>query len=133
MRLLAPITLAALLLSVSANAQTTKAPAAKPVVVTVSDLAKKASNFDKKNVQTTGKVEKFEQRTSRKGNAYFVFDLIEGKERVHIYGQGKLEVKVKDGDKLKVTGFFRKEKKIGDRSFKNEIQVDLKKKPIEVL
>jgi len=133
MRFVVPITLATLLFAANASAQTTKAPTAKPVVVTVSDLAKKAADFDKKTVQTTGKVEKFEQRTSRKGNAYFVFDLIEGKERVHIYGQGKLDVKVKDGDKLKVTGFFRKEKKIGDRSFKNEIQVDLKKKPIEVL
>ena len=105
----------------------------KPIKVSVADLLKSRDAHDQKGLIVEGKVAKFEQRTSKKGNPYVVFDITDGKSSVHIYGQGKLETKVKDGDKVRVTGFYRKEKKFGDRVYKDEIQINVKKKSVEVL
>ncbi|MDX2065721.1 MAG: hypothetical protein SFX74_08280 [Fimbriimonadaceae bacterium] len=99
--------------------------------VTVADLLKSPDKYHDKEITIEGKVSKFEQRTSRKGNPYFLFD-VNGKDGIHVYGRGKLEPKLENGKTVTVTGKFRKEKKLGERVIKNEIEVDLKKKPISV-
>jgi starvation-inducible outer membrane lipoprotein len=99
--------------------------------VAVADLLKDPAKYHDKEITIEGKVAKFEQRTSRKGNPYFLFD-VNGKDGIHVYGRGKLEPKLENGKTVTVTGKFRKEKKLGDRVIKNEIEVDLKKKPITV-
>ena len=94
----------------------------------ISDLVKKPESFDKKTVKVTGKVDKFKAKTSKAGNDYYVFDLTEGKEKISIYGRGKLDKAPKDGDKVEVEGKFEKEHKINeDYSVKNQVTVGGKK------
>ena len=76
----------------------------------------------------TGKVDKFKAKTSKAGNDYYVFDLTDGKEKISIYGRGKLDKAPKDGDKVEVEGKFEKEHKINeDYSVKNQVTVGGKK------
>lgn len=89
----------------------------------VVEVEKDPSKFDNKKLEISGKVDKFEAKVSRKGNDYFVFDLVDGKAKLHVYGQGKLEKQPKNGDKVTIKGLFRKEKKLGDLTFKNEVDV----------
>lgn len=119
-----------LLLSVAAGASAAEK-------VTVKDIVKDGSKYDKKVVTTSGKVAKFEQRTSRAGNSYFVFEVVEEKDKakVNVYGRGKLDLKVQNGDKVEVTGYYRVEKKVGDQTFKNELEIKLDPKtpPIKIV
>jgi hypothetical protein len=119
----------------TAQTQTSGTPAKpdpKAVEVSIEKLLADREKLHEKMVKVSGKVDKYEQRTSRAGNPYVVFDIVDGKFRVHIYGQGKLAPAVKNGDSVLLMGKFRKEKQVGSQTFKDEIQIDLKKKPIEV-
>ncbi|MBC8064134.1 MAG: hypothetical protein H7Y17_04845 [Chlorobia bacterium] len=94
--------------------------------LTVKQLQKEATKFDAKEVTLVGKVDKFQQKTSKAGNDYFVFKLVDKddkKSTVNIYGQGKLEKPPKDGDSVELKGTYRVEKKIGNSTYKNELQV----------
>lgn len=94
--------------------------------MTVKELLADAKKFDGKPVTVSGLVDEFKQKTSKKGNDYFTFKLIDKgdkKKIVNLYGQGKPKVEVKDGQLLSVTGDYRLEKKVGTLTFKNEIQV----------
>ncbi|OWU64418.1 MAG: hypothetical protein CBB60_009940 [Armatimonadetes bacterium Cent15-Ar3] len=94
----------------------------------ISDLVKKPESFDKKTVKVTGTVDKFKAKTSKAGNDYYVFDLKEGKEKISVYGRGKLDKEPKDGDKVEIEGKFEKEHKINDDfSVKNQVTVGGKK------
>lgn len=74
-----------------------------------------------KEVTVIGKVAEFKQRTSRAGNKYVTLKLKEGDKEVNVYMQGELKPAVKDGDKVRVKGIFRKEKKLRDFTVKDEI------------
>lgn len=94
--------------------------------LTVKQLQKDAKKFDAKEITLVGKVDKFQQKTSKAGNDYFVFKLVDKDDKkalVNIYGQGKLEKPPKDGDSVELKGTYRVEKKIGTSTYKNELQV----------
>lgn len=100
---------------------------AGPQKATVADLLDKGKKFDKKDVVVTGTVDKFEQRTSKGGRPYVVFNLQDKQKRwVMVYGPGTLTPAAKNGDKVKVTGKFELEHHAGKRVFKNEIVIDVK-------
>lgn len=86
-------------------------------------LLKDADKHNAKVVEVKGKVEDFEQRTSKKGNKYFLLKLKEGESVVNVYGQGELKPAVDKGDKVLVRGYFRKEKKLPNFTVKNEVDV----------
>ncbi len=88
----------------------------KPVLI--GDLAK----YDKQTVTVVGKVDKYQERVAKSSQKpYTVFDLNDGKHNVHVYLKGRPGTKVKNGDKVKVTGVYTKEKTVGSQTFKNEI------------
>lgn len=94
----------------------------------IADLVKKPEDFDKKTVKVTGTVDKFKAKTSKAGNDYYVFDLKDGKEKIAVYGRGKLDKEPKDGDKVEIEGKFEKEHKVNDDfSVKNQVTVGGKK------
>lgn len=93
---------------------------------TVADLLK-SKKFDKKVVTVTGKVAEFKQKGSE-DRPYFVFELTDAGKSVHVYGHGKAK-DVKDGAKVEVTGEFAIERKSGAKTYKNEIDASLEKKP----
>jgi DNA/RNA endonuclease YhcR with UshA esterase domain len=92
--------------------------------VTPAELAKNPTKFDDKVVTVVGPVSEFRQRTSQRGNEYFTFKIkVDKDQELNIYGRGKVEPAVKNGDRVEVTGQFRKEKKVQDFTVKNEIDV----------
>ncbi|MEQ1821950.1 MAG: cytochrome c maturation protein CcmE [Fimbriimonadaceae bacterium] len=92
--------------------------------VAISDLLKKADDFDKKTVVLVGKVDNFKAKVSKAGNPYFTFKLLDDKDnKVSIYSRGKLEKDLEDGQKVEVTGTFKKESKVGANTFKNEVDI----------
>lgn len=91
--------------------------------IKVDDLVKAADKHNNKPVEVIGKVEKFEQRTSKAGNKYFVFKMKEAGSELNVYGRGEPKSPIKDGDKVKINGIFRKEKKLKNFTVKNEVDV----------
>ncbi|MBN9500290.1 MAG: hypothetical protein BGO01_14275 [Armatimonadetes bacterium 55-13] len=93
--------------------------------VSVAELAKSTKKYDGKVLTLVGKVDKFVQRTSKAGNPYFLFKLIDKVDKnkvVNVYGQGKLEKEPKKDDLVEVTGKYFIETKSGDKTYKNELQ-----------
>lgn len=93
--------------------------------VTIAELTKDPAKFDGKAVTLTGKVMKFKQKTSKAGNPYFTFKLVGKTEEdvVNIYGRGTHEKELANDTMVTVTGKFVKEKKVGEVTFKNEVDV----------
>jgi len=89
---------------------------------TPSGILKTPAKFDHKVITVTGVVAKFTARASDNGK-YFLFDLTEGKEKVAVFGRGELRPAPKNGDKVAATGEFAIARKVGDRTYKNEIEV----------
>lgn len=93
---------------------------------TVAELLKDPAKFDKKEVQVTGTMSEFKQKTSKIGNKYFTLKLKDGNKWVSVYSRGELEHVPKDGTKIQVSGVFRAETKVGENTFKNEIDCSVK-------
>jgi len=99
-------------------------------VVKMPDILKDADKYDKKVVKTTGKLKDFKARTSKAGNDYMTFDLVDGSSVLKGYAHGKMELK--DGDKVEIEGKFVKEKvmfkgKPNEFTVKNEVDCSGKK------
>lgn len=112
------------LLALSALLVFTTALAAEKA--TVANILKDPAKFDNKVVTVVGKVARFKARVSKAGNKYFTFELAEGANHVAVYGKGELKTAPKDGDKVEATGAFAKERKVGSKTFKNELDVTSK-------
>lgn len=120
------LTPALLLLSALSLAQT--ATDAAPEKVKVADLLKDGAKYERKVVETSGAVDEFRAMTSKSGNDYFTFTLLdEKKAEAHVFGFGKLDPEPKDGQRVKVTGKFRALKKMDKGDVKNEIDVSPKR------
>lgn len=95
--------------------------------VTVDDLIKNVGKYNDKTVTVVGRVADYNEKTSKRGNPYITF-LLRGKtETANVFLQGRLKKSLKNGDQVEVTGTFRKEKKVGERTFKNEIDATAEK------
>ncbi len=87
---------------------------------TVSAIVADSHKFDGKEVCVEGSVSTFKFKTAKKGNAYTTFSVNdENGKSLNVYSQGALSIK--EGDKVKVTGRFDIEKKVGKYTFYNEI------------
>jgi cytochrome c-type biogenesis protein CcmE len=98
------------------------AAACVAAAIGVDALIKDADKHNEKRVTATGTVENFRARTSRAGNKYATFRL-KGKDAfANVYYRGELKTPPKNGDRVEVTGVFRKEKKVNESfTVKNEI------------
>ena len=99
---------------------------AKPLSAKVSEVLRDPAKYDGKAVAVKGIVADLKAKTSKAGNDYYTFDLVEGKDSLAVYGQGKLDKALKGGDKVTVTGRYAKERKVGSRTFKNEIDASVR-------
>lgn len=118
MRTLTLLTIVALLWSAPLGAQEKSKPKEKPVQTTVAAILKDPDNFHKKLVQVEGKVSDIKKRTSRAGNKYTTFKLGE-KQTLTVFTYGHPDIE--DGDEVVVIGRFFKERRVGNNTFKNEI------------
>lgn len=91
-------------------------------------VLKDRAKLDGKVIEVVGYVNSFRARTSKAGNKYFTFKIVERKSEVAAYGRGEAPKGVTNGAKVVAKGKFRKEKKIKDRTFLNEIEIDVRKK-----
>lgn len=94
-------------------------------LVAIGDIVKDPAKFDNTVVTVTGKVDRFQQKTSKAGNFYYNMKVL-GKvedQVISVYGRGQLERALENGKTIEVTGRFSKEKKVGNITFKNEIDV----------
>lgn len=93
-------------------------------------VVKDAAKYDGKTITVRGQVLDFKQKTSKKGNPYFVFKLAtqDKANAFNVYGHGTLEPALKEKAKVEVTGKFAKEKTVSTFTIKNEIDVSGKDK-----
>jgi len=86
---------------------------------TVSIIVADTHKFDGKEVCVEGSVSTLKFKTSKRGNPYTTFSVNDEKGKsLNVFSHGTLSVK--EGDKLKVTGRFDMEKKVGIYTFYNE-------------
>lgn len=97
--------------------------------VNVQALLTEGKKYDGKQVVLVGTVRNLKERVSKKGNPYYTFKIGEGKQTVSVFSYGKAPVK--EGDRVRVTGKFAVEKRVGYAVFRNEI--DVSKGKVEVL
>lgn len=97
--------------------------------VTIQALLTDGKKYDGKQVVLVGIVRDLKEKVSKKGNPYYTFKIGEGKQTISVFSYGKASVK--NGDKVRVTGKFAVEKRVGYAVFRNEI--DVSKGKVEVL
>lgn len=97
--------------------------------VTVQALLTDGKKYDGKQVVVVGIVRDLKEKVSKRGNPYYNFKIGEGKQTISVFSYGKASVK--NGDKVRVTGKFAVEKRVGYAVYRNEI--DVSKGKVEVL
>jgi hypothetical protein len=87
--------------------------------VTVGALAQHGDQYDHKTVAVVGTVGQYQERVSRAGNPYTVFKLENEGAVVSVYARGHWHLK--NGMRVKVSGTFDVEHRVGRYTFRNEI------------
>jgi len=113
-RLLGIICIAILILTLSANHAF-----AEPSQTTMEKILSARESYDGKEVSVSGKVSHLKLKTSKRGNDYTTFTL-SGDGSLNVYSRGHAQVK--QGQTVRVTGIYRKEKRVGKYTFRNEIE-----------
>jgi exonuclease VII large subunit len=88
---------------------------------TVQKILANRDSYDGQEVSVSGTVSKLKLKTSKGGNDYTTFSLLSesgGSLTIFVWGQSKL----KQGQKVKATGTYRKFKRVGRYTFYNEIE-----------
>ena len=87
---------------------------------TISAITADSNKFDGKEVCVEGLISNLKFKTSKKGNPYTTFDLNdENSKSLTVFSFGTLPIK--EGNKVKVTGRYEVEKRVGRYTFYNEI------------
>ncbi len=90
--------------------------------LTVDAVIKDAKKHDKKDVLVRGRVDKFTEKTSKRGNKYTTFKLQGEKSTLNVFMQDHLAKDPKKGDIVEVNGVFRESKTVGTSVYKNEVE-----------
>jgi exonuclease VII large subunit len=91
------------------------------IETTVQKILANRDSYDGQEVAVSGTVSRLKLKTSKVGNDYTTFSLMSesgGSLTIFVWGQTKL----KQGQKVKVTGTYRKFKRVGRYTFYNEIE-----------
>jgi hypothetical protein len=95
--------------------------ASKPVETPAEKIVTDRDSYDGKKVSVKGSVSNLKFKTSKGGNNYTTFVLV-GESGVRINVIISEHPKVKTGQKVRVTGVYRKVKKTAHRNYYNEIE-----------
>ena len=74
--------------------------------------------FDGQTVTISGTITNLRERVSQRGNAYYTFDLSDGKQAIRVFSFGNAPCR---GGKATVDGTFEKVKQQGRYTFYNEV------------
>lgn len=91
----------------------------QPVRTTIAAIEKNPDKFHKKLVQLEGKVSDYKEKTSRAGNPYTTFKLVQDENKITVFSYGHL--KLRNDDEVVVVGRYYKERRVGRSTFKHEI------------
>jgi len=94
---------------------------AAPSETSIEKILSATESHDGKEVSVLGKAANVKLKISKRGNSYTTFTLLGsgGKGSLNVYSRG--HVQVKEGQTVKVTGTYRREKRVGKYTFHNEI------------
>jgi hypothetical protein len=94
----------------------------KPVETPVEKILADKNSYDGKEVFVSGTVSaNLKLKTLKSGKEYTTFSLLsDSGKRIKVFFWGKL--KLQGGLKVKVTGIYHKVKKVGEYTFRNEIE-----------
>ncbi len=89
--------------------------------ITVKEILSNPDKYDGQEVTIQGKATKIKPRRSKRGNDYTIFKLKDesGKD-MNIYTRG--HPLITEGQKVTVTGIYQKVKRIGRKTFHNEVE-----------
>ena len=121
-RLLGIVCVAVLILTFSSNHAFTESSQ-----TTIETILSARESYDGKEVSVSGKISHLKLKTSKRGNDYTTFTL-SGGGSLNVYSRGHAQVK--QGQTVRVTGIYRKEKRVGKYTYRNEIDAtDIKQDP----
>ncbi len=86
----------------------------------VGDILSRPQAFDGQEVVVAGTASAVDPRTSRKGNDYCTFRLLDETGALKVFSWGKPAVL--PGDRIEVRGKFQRERRVGRYTFTNEIE-----------
>ncbi len=89
--------------------------------LTVDAVIKDAKKLNGKEVTVRGKVDAFKAKTSKSGNKYTTFKLKGETKVLNVYLRDHLSPEPKNGYVVEVKGIYRESKKVGEITFKNEV------------
>jgi hypothetical protein len=91
------------------------------IEITTEKIVTNKDSYDGKEVSVEGSVSNLKFKTSKGGNHYTTFVLVgESGGRINVFMEGRL--KLKPGQKVRVTGLYRKVKKVPRHTYYNEIE-----------
>ncbi|MBA7536801.1 hypothetical protein ES705_29066 [subsurface metagenome] len=94
-----------------------------PQEATVKEILDNPDSYDQREVKVAGKAVNLKLKVSKKGNAYTTFSLMDKDYKtLKVFMWGHQDVR--DGDRIEVTGTFRKVKYVGRYKFYNEIEAE---------
>ena len=94
-----------------------------PKNVSVKELAMSPSKYDGNTVIISGIVHQVTEEVTRRGNAYFVFQLNDGDYTVAVFSTGKPTIS--NGDNVCVTGTFAREKRVCRYTFHDIVLMEI--------
>ena len=97
--------------------------AGSPKNVSVMELATSPSKYDGNTVVIKGSVTQVSEEVTRRGNAYFCFQLTDGVYTVAVYSTGKPSVS--NGENVCVTGTFAREKRVTRYTFHDIVLMEI--------
>jgi hypothetical protein len=87
----------------------------------IGDILARPDAFDGREVVLDGKVSALDLRTSRRGNDYCAFRLLDEKgASIKVFSWGKPAIA--PGDRVEVRGRFQRERRVGRYTFTNEVE-----------
>jgi hypothetical protein len=93
----------------------------QPVETPAGKIVADKDSYDGKEVLVSGKISNLKFKTARGGKNYTTFVLVgESGGRINVITSE--QPKLKPGQKVKVTGVYRKTKRVGTSTFRNEIE-----------
>jgi lipopolysaccharide export LptBFGC system permease protein LptF len=91
------------------------------IEITTEKIVTDKDSYDGKEVSVEGSVSNLKFKTSKGGNNHTTFVLVgESGSRINVFIWGRL--KLKPGQKVRVTGLYRKVKKVPRHTYYNEIE-----------
>lgn len=94
-------------------------PAALALTASPSEILANPERYDDKLITTSGAITNVKPRVSRKSNAYYTFELHDGKRGITVFSFG--EPPCSNGAQAGVEGQFQMIKRVGRYTFRNQV------------